>query len=103
MSGRPLEDLVNLGRVSARQLAEVGITSEGELREVGALAAFARLRHRFGRAVTFNYLYALDGALKGVRWDFMAEKDRARLRSQAEKLIHSRPAAPRPSPAKDAD
>ena len=95
MSDRPLESLINLGRIPARQLAEVGIDSETKFRSLGAVAAFARLRHQFGRAINYNYLYALDGALKGMRWDQMPESERELLRAAADAAL----AAPRTPPS----
>jgi DNA transformation protein len=84
---RPLETLTNLGRISARQLAEIGIKTESELRTVGAAAAYLKLKDHFGRGVSLNYLYALDGALKGVRWDLMPESERAAVRAEASALL----------------
>jgi len=95
MSDRPLEELVNLGRSSARQLAEIGIKTEADLRGVGAVAAFTKLRRHFGSAINYNYLYALDGALKGVRWDLMPESEREILRAAAHAAL-----APPPAPGK---
>ena len=83
MNDRPLEQLTNLGKIAARQLAEIGIASEADLRKAGAVAAYLRLKAHFGPAVSLNYLYALDGALKGVRWDVMPESERAALRAEA--------------------
>ena len=54
-----IEALPNLGPKSARWLAEIGITTEAELRASGAVAAWKRLRFRFDRAVNINALYAL--------------------------------------------
>jgi DNA transformation protein len=90
MTDRPLETLTNLGKISARQLAEIGIKSEADLREVGAVAAYLRLKDHFGRAVSLNYLYALDGALKGVRWDLLPETERAVLRTEASAMLGGR-------------
>jgi DNA transformation protein len=87
MSDRPLEELTNLGKISARQLAEIGIKSEAALRAAGAVAAYLRLKDHFGRGVSLNYLYALDGALKGVRWDLMPEAERAVLRAEAAAVL----------------
>ena len=84
MSETPLEQLPNLGSISARQLGEVGIKTEAELRAVGAPAAFARLRQQFGRGINFNYLYALAGAIKGIRWEEMPENERLDLRVAAQ-------------------
>ena len=87
MSDRPLEELTNLGRIAARQLAEIGIKSEAGLRAAGAVAAYLRLKDHFGRGVSLNYLYALDGALKGVRWDLMPEAERTVLRAEAAAML----------------
>lgn len=87
MTDRPLEALTNLGKISARQLAEIGINTESELRSVGAAAAYLKLKDHFGRGVSLNYLYALDGALKGVRWDLMPETERAAVRAEASALL----------------
>jgi DNA transformation protein len=90
MTDRPLETLTNLGKVSARQLAEVGIKTEADLRALGAAAAYLKLKDHFGRGVSLNYLYALDGALKGVRWDLMPETERAVLRAEASAMLSGR-------------
>ena len=87
MNDRPLEALTNLGKISSRQLAEIGIKSEAELRAAGAVATYLRLKDHFGRGVSLNYLYALDGALKGVRWDLMPEAERALLRAEATAML----------------
>ena len=87
MNDRPLETLTNLGKISARQLAEIGIKTEADLRAVGAAAAYLKLKDHFGRGVSLNYLYALDGALKGVRWDLMPESERAAARAAASALL----------------
>lgn len=96
MSETPLDKLVNLGRISARQLGEVGIYSEAELRAVGAPAAFARLRQQFGRGINHNYLYALAGALKGLRWEEMPESERLDLRIAAQAAMAPKEPAPAP-------
>ena len=87
MSGRSLEALTNLGKIAARQLGEIGIKSEADLRSAGAVGAYLRLKDHFGPAVSLNYLYALDGALKDVRWDAMPESERAALRAKAAAVL----------------
>ncbi len=91
MNDRPLETLTNLGKVSARQLAEIGIKTEADLRAAGAAATYLRLKDHFGRGVSLNYLYALGGALTGVRWDLMPEADRAALRTEASAMLGGKP------------
>lgn len=79
-----LTRLRNLGAVSAAWLAAVGVRTEAELRALGAVAAFRRVAtHRSGD-VSLNLLYALEGALRNVRWDRLPAEDRAALRVAAE-------------------
>ena len=78
-----LAQLRNLGPTSARWLEAAGIHTEAQLRELGALEAFRRVAmHRAGD-VTFNLLYALDGALRGERWDKLPPEIRIALRDAA--------------------
>jgi DNA transformation protein len=76
-----LARLRNLGPVSAGWLVAAGIRSAAELRALGAVAAYHRVAtHRSGDA-SLNLLYALEGALRGVRWDLLPAADRAALRA----------------------
>ena len=78
-----LARLCNLGPVSAGWLEAAGIRTEAELRALGALEAFRRVAmHRAGD-VSLNLLYALDGALRGERWDKLPPHIRAELRAAA--------------------
>jgi DNA transformation protein len=60
--------LSSLGPVTAARLAEIGIDTVESLAEAGAVAAYQRLRFRFGKAVTLNALYGLDAAIRNVHW-----------------------------------
>jgi DNA transformation protein and related proteins len=73
----------SLGPVTARRLAEVGITDADSLRAAGAVTAFRMLRFRFGRAVTLNALYGLDAAIREVHWREIDEERKAQLRIEA--------------------
>ncbi len=80
---RELERMVNLGPVSAGRLRAVGVGSPADLRRVGAVEAYLRLRRRFPVEVTLISLYALHGALVGVRWHELSPEARAALRDAA--------------------
>ncbi len=80
---RPLTDLRNIGAVSARRLAAVGIASGNDMRAVGAVAAYRRVRHSEPRHTSLNLLYALEGALTVRRWQRLSEPTKARLRREA--------------------
>lgn len=79
----PVSELPNLGPKSVLWLAKVGINSVGELHEVGAVAAYRRLKHWNPRLVGLNALYAMYAALEGVHWRAVDDETKARLRSEA--------------------
>lgn len=58
----------NLGPATERMLVEVDICGPEDLRRLGAVAAYRRLKFRFGRGVSLNALYALEGALSDRDW-----------------------------------
>lgn len=62
-----LTTLPNLGKVLAQQLETVGISSGSQLKTVGAEEAFARLA-TLDNSACINMLYALEGAIQGIRW-----------------------------------
>lgn len=92
MSRKPTSELAklkNLGEVSARALNRVGIHTEAELREVGAVNAY-RLMVLHGHDVSLNYLWAIEGALRGLNWLDIPEADRVRLKEELEAPFDAR-------------
>jgi hypothetical protein len=80
----PIADAMNLGGVSAAWLTDVGIDTLAKLKKVGSIGAFRRVAiHRAGEVST-NLLYALEGAIHGVRWDLIPAGERDALRREAE-------------------
>jgi DNA transformation protein len=75
--------LPSLGPVTAMRLAEVGITTPAALRKIGAVAAYKKLRFRFGRDVTLNALYGLEAAVRNIDWRLIDQAEKARLRHEA--------------------
>jgi predicted flap endonuclease-1-like 5' DNA nuclease len=63
----PLARLRNLGPKSAAMLAQAGIRTEAQLRRLGAVPAYLRLR-RHWPAASLNALYALAGAIEDRDW-----------------------------------
>jgi len=73
-----LASLANLGPKSARVLVAAGIASVAELRRLGSVAAFAKVkRHEPG--VTLNLLWAIDAALSSLPWQVVAREHRTSL------------------------
>jgi DNA transformation protein and related proteins len=75
---RKIEDMRNLGPASARLLASIGVRNDADLRRMGALEAFSRLRFETDGRVSLNLLWALDGALDDIDWRRI-DQERRRL------------------------
>lgn len=72
------DTLRNLGPKSRAMLAGAGVASVEELRRLGSVAAFARVR-RSGANPSLNLLWALEGALAGLPWQVVAREHRTSL------------------------
>ncbi len=70
--------LKNLGPVSTRWLASVGIHRRADLIRLGPVEAFLRVKAA-GHKPTLNLLWALAGAERGLRWNKLSAEDRHRL------------------------
>lgn len=81
--------LPNLGPVSRQMLADAGIDSVQALRRLGAVAAYARVKGLHPRA-SLNLLWALEGALTGLRWQDVAREHRTSLLLALESLEQQR-------------
>jgi len=77
----PAPDLLNLGPVSRRWLAGVGVRSQRDLERLGAAAAYVRVRDA-GFAPSLNLLWALQGAIDGVHWTMVPPRVRDQLKQQ---------------------
>lgn len=82
MSARRISELRGLGVASARWLESVGINHEDDLRTLGAMEAFARVRMAAAPNASLNLLYALEGALTDVDWRSLPPKIKQSLRAK---------------------
>ena len=79
LEGRP-----NLGTMIQTRLHDAGIHSFDQLRSLGAATVYKLLCASAGRRLPVcYYLYSLEGALRGVHWDALSARDKARLREEA--------------------
>jgi DNA transformation protein len=67
-------------------LRQAGITSAEELRELGARRAFEKLRMTMPEEACLSKLYAIAGAIEGVRWHALSFERRAELAALASNL-----------------
>lgn len=80
-----IEKLRNLGKRSQEMLAAARITSESQLRAMGAAAAFVAVKQA-GCTPSLNLLWAIEGALTDRDWKEVAKSDRLSLLTQVEIL-----------------
>lgn len=76
--------LKNIGPVTMARLAEVEIHSLADLRAIGAVAAYRRLKFRFPRDASLNALYALEAALLDCHWRDLPAGRKAELKQSVE-------------------
>jgi DNA transformation protein len=73
-----LTELPNIGETLADELKRAGITSPTKLRKMGSVAAATRLRES-GASICSSKLFALEGAIRGVRWHSVPPMERSAL------------------------
>ena len=78
-----IDEMRNLGPQTQRWLAEIDIHTDADLRRIGSVAAWHRLRFAFGKRVTLNALYAMEAALLGCDWRALPAEVKDRLRQEA--------------------
>lgn len=59
-------------------MTSAGITSVDQLRKLGSVAAYVQAK-RSGANVSLNLLWALEGALTGLRWQEVSRVHRTSL------------------------
>jgi len=79
------KNMRNLGPKSEEMLRKAGITSQVELRKLGAVRAFVKVKNSDARA-SLNLLWALEGALSDRPWQEVAKRDRLSLLLAVEQL-----------------
>lgn len=80
-----LADLPNLGPKSQQMLQAAGIRTVAQLRQLGSVAAYARVKQA-GLPASLNLLWALEGALTGLAWQVVAREHRTSLLLALEQL-----------------
>jgi DNA transformation protein and related proteins len=78
-----LTKLRNIGPTTARRLNAIGIFTLEDLRDVGVIEAYRRVRTVFPERTTLVLVYALQGTLMELHWNDIPEDVRAELIEQA--------------------
>jgi DNA transformation protein and related proteins len=82
-----LERMKNLGPVSAARLRAVGIETPDQLRQVGPVEAYVRLKRAFPIETTQIALYTLHGAITDAPWYVLSDEVKAALRDAAARRL----------------
>lgn len=73
--------LPNIGEKIAKELESVGIKTEADLARIGSVEALLRINaHGMDVPGCLNKLYALEGAILGVRWHHLDDTLKKRLK-----------------------
>ena len=76
----------NLGPKSAMMLAEAGIRSVDELREIGAVKAYARVKQMRSRGASLNLLWAMAAGLEDRDWQSVTRAEKEALMNELSAL-----------------
>lgn len=71
---------MSLGPKSSHWLAEVDLHTLDDVRAIGPVAAYARVKAAYPREVSLNLLWALYGALNGMPWHALDAETKNRLK-----------------------
>ena len=74
-----LRDLKGLGPKFEEWLNEVGILTPKDLRTIGAVRAFIKLKKECSVKSSLNFLYAMVGAIEDRHWAEIAKSEKGRL------------------------
>lgn len=86
MKQLPVSSLRNLGPKSVLMLAEAGIGSVDELREIGAVKAYARVKQMRSRGASLNLLWSMAAGLEDRGWNDLSKDEKAALMSELKAL-----------------
>lgn len=73
-----LRDLPNIGKELEKLLVQVGLDTPEKLREAGTREAFFRVK-AIDPTACQSKLYAIDGAVKGIRWHNLPVEEKQEL------------------------
>jgi len=79
-----LTALPNIGVKLAAMLRAAGIRTKNDIRHIGAAAIYRRLQATSEKHLPVcYYLYSLEGAVRGVHWNVLTDREKHALRRDA--------------------
>lgn len=91
MSKKDLMQLPNIGKKIANRLINMEITTPEKIKELGPEEIFLRNFQKYGweHGMCSCYLYALEGAITGERWNKIPENRKKELCAFVKKVRNS--------------
>ena len=74
-----LSKLINIGKTLEKQLNQIGVYTEAELKEIGAEQAWLKIK-KIDKSACMNRLLALEGAIMGIKKTFLPEERKNELK-----------------------
>ena len=74
-----LNDLPNIGKTLAKKLESIGIKTEQDLKTAGSENALLKIATLENSGACINMLYALEGAVQGIRWHGLTDERKQEL------------------------
>lgn len=74
-----LSKLINIGNNLEAQLNEIGIETFEQLKEIGSTQAWLDIKS-IDNSACINRLYAIEGAIKGIRWHNLSNEVKNELK-----------------------
>jgi DNA transformation protein len=81
-----LTGLPNIGSALAEKLVSAGITSYADLVDLGSIEIMLKIRAGLDPGACYNMLYAIEGAIRGVRWHTIPKEERNLLKREFDHL-----------------
>jgi DNA transformation protein and related proteins len=75
-----LTKMPNIGNQLAELLIAIGVKDETALRNLGSENAILKISVLKNSGACINMLYALEGAIQGIRWHNLSDKKKQELR-----------------------
>lgn len=76
---KSLTALPNIGPTLAKKLNRIGVHNETDLQHLGSEKALLRIATLKNSGACINMLYALEGAIQGIRWHHLAQDKKLEL------------------------
>jgi DNA transformation protein and related proteins len=86
-----LTKLPNLGAVLVEKLAATGIVRYEDLASLGSVEVMLKIRASVDPGACYSMLYAIEGAIRGVRWHAIPKAERQQLKDEFERAAQNLP------------